>query len=371
MPTLKTQYMGSNFVGPLAPNQVRGNAGALPQGPSSPGYVQGTANTVRTGTQAPVGIKAPAGIGGGGGSVLGTSTFGNAPMQEVPSSPGIDFDGLIAPALQALDESVAPLQQSYDTTVQGIEQTRGRRAAETQTNITGQENTLNQARTREQQEGESAANEARRQFSEIQQGLQSRYGGTTGTGAFASELAGRQTMKNIGNIRTQLSNAMVQIDDKLGQVKEIGRIALADIEDNALQEKSQAKNQLESALADIRRQKGELQSRKAEMAMQAMQQYQGLVADINARNTAFKQDLYVKQQAAEQRLQGALSKASQTAQGYSMQDWKSMGQQISPLIQQGLNTTISGNIAGGGKISIGTFKPQPAKEEDEDNFFKD
>lgn len=308
----------------------------------------------------------PSGVSGGGGAPAPAAAPAQAPYQDVPSSPGIDFDGLIAPALQALDESIGPLQSSYDTTVQGAEATRLRRTDETNQQVAAQSATLEQNRTKEQQGSESAANEARRQYNEIQQGIQAKYGGTTGTGGFATELAGSQTLRNIGDIRTTLSNAMSQIDDKLGQVKEVGRIALSDIEDRAMQEKSQAKDQLDSALADIRRAKGELQSRKAEMAMQAMQQYQALVSDIGARNTAFKQQLYLQQQDAETKLKQAMSKASSTAQSYTPQDFLSLAQQFSPLVKQGLNPTVSGNLQGGGKVSIGAFTPQ---KDDEENLF--
>lgn len=288
-------------------------------------------------------------------------------MEQAPSEPGIDFEALIRPAMDALDQAVGPLQQQYETTVSGIDQRSGTLKSQTQQNISDQEQTLERGRTSQQQGADSAADEARRQFSEIGQGIQARYGGTTGTGAFATELAGRQSMKNIGNIRTALSGAMREIDDKLGQVKEIGRIAQADIEDRALQEKSQAKADLDSALSDIRRQKGELQSRKAELAMQAMQLYQQTVSQVNARNAQFKQSLYVQQQAAEQQLKLALNRASQVAKEYTPQDFASMAQQLSPLVAQGLNPTISGKLKGGGQISVGAFKPEA--EEDEEALF--
>lgn len=292
-------------------------------------------------------------------------------MEQAPSEPSINFDALIQPALDALDSSIAPLQQGYETTVSGLDQQAATRRSETQQNIGQQEQVLERGRTSQQQSAESAANEARRQFSEIGQGIQARYGGTTGTGAFATELAGRQSMKNIGNIRTALSGAMREIDDKLGQVKEVGRIALADIEDRLTQEKAQAKSELDNQLADIRRQKGELQSRKAELAMQAMQIYQQTVSQVNARNAAFKQQLYVQQQQAENQLKLALQRAGQVAQSYTVQDFTTMAQQLSPLVAQGLDPRISGKLKGGGQISIGAFKPEEEELSEEEQIARD
>jgi len=269
------------------------------------------------------------------GQVLGSTTGGgyavpsggapqqqsSAPMESVPEQPSIDFDALIRPALEALDAYVTPLQSGF---AQFQTQTEGERSRDVQrlgVEQKQQESDIETARTRQQRIGESAADEARRQFSEIQQGIQGLYGGTTGTGAFASELAGRDTMKNISNIRQGISEAMGELDNKLFQVREVGKITLQDIEDKARDRIAQAKNQLELNLADIRRQKGELQARKAELAMNAMQTYQQTVNEVNARNTAFKQQVYLQQQQAEQALQAAMNKGRQAVQSYEFKTY--------------------------------------------------
>ena len=172
------------------------------------------------------------------------------------------------------------------------------------------------------QRGESAADEARRQYSEISQGLQSRYGSTTGTGKFSNEILGGQTLRNIANVRQQVSSALVQIDDKIQQVQEIGRIAIQDIEDKTRSQVQQARDNLELQLADIRRQKGELQSRKAELASNAMQIYQNTVNQVNAQNSQFLQGLYMQQQSATQQLEMAKQKASSITS--SNPDWKNV-----------------------------------------------
>jgi len=165
---------------------------------------------------------------------------------------------------------------------------------------TGEETRAGQEKVKKEQTGESAVAEARRQYGEIQQGIQGLYGGSTGTGAFATELAGRETLRNIGGVRQQVSNAITEIDDRLGQVREVVSMQIQDIESQAGVMKQRIKAGLDQSLAQIRSTRGELESRKAELAMQAMQNYQGLVAEINARNAQFKQQVAMQAQQVEQ-----------------------------------------------------------------------
>ena len=234
---------------------------------------------------------------------------GGDAMQSVPEAPQIDFDALIAPALQALDEAVAPAESAYQANVSQIGANRARNVGETQTYQTAAEKETGVQRERQTGLANSAIDEARRGFAELSQGLQARYGGTTGTGRFATEQAGTRTLKNIADIRNNLSNAVSTIDNKLSEVKELTRIKLTDIDDQATAQKQQAKSELDKALQQIRLQKGELQSRKTELAYQAMERYQALVADVNARNTAFKQQLALQQSEAENQLAMAREKA--------------------------------------------------------------
>lgn len=284
-------------------------------------------------------------------------------FEQAPDQGGFDFDAMIAPALQGLDEAAGAAEGMYNTDIAGIDSARDRQIRDTRTNIASQEGTLEKNRTREQTESQSAMDQARRQFSEVQQGLQARYGATTGTGAFAGELAGRESMQQIGGIRSALSTAMRDIDDKLVQVKEIGRIAEIDINDKTEQMKRQAKSELDATLADIRRQRGELQSRKQEMAFQAMQLYQSTVNQVNARNAALKQQIYFQQQQAEQQLKQSLQRGTQISNSFTPQSYIDMVTNLSTALPKGTRTTFTGSLEGGGKLSTGI-----GYEEEDDEF---
>lgn len=255
--------------------------------------------------------------------------------EQAPAAPTIDYDALIAPALQALEESIAGFTTANQDIISGIQSGAETQKASAQQSFGEQQQTLERAKTTQQQQAEaaigeqeklraSAADEARRQAAELQQGIQARYGGTMGTSRFISEILGSQATRNISGINTtaakqisdfrqNLATAIQTIDDKMQQVQEIGRIAEQDIDANTQQQVAQARQQLEENLASIRSQQSNIQMNKVQMAQQAMQAYQQTVADVNARNTAFKQQLYMQQQQAQQQLELARQKAQTAA----------------------------------------------------------
>lgn len=350
-----TNQGGSNLVGRAQP-QPKPKATFSPRptvqysspiGPTRPANILGTGGTGGSGS---------GGVGSGSGDV----GSGGAPYEDQPDQPSIDFDALIAPALEGLEAAIGPLTQQFNDTKTSEESARIRNIDRTNTDITAQQGILNNAETKQNANAESAADAARRQFSEIQQGIQGMYGGSTGTGAFAAEIAGSQSLRNLGEIKQGLSQAVLEIDNKRQQIKDIGRIAIQDIEDQTRDRVKQAKTQLDLSLADIRRQKGELQSRKAELAMNAMQFYQQSVNAVNQRNAAFKQQLYVSQQAADQQLQQSIAKAKTAAQSVTDFDFGALSKTMSPL---GLKPTeYSYKIPGG----LGTAKFGIPEDEEDD-----
>ncbi len=281
-----------------------------------------------------------------------SANINNAPQIPQPQQPSIDFDALIAPALAGLDAAIQPLQDSSAADISGIN--TNAQAARDQTNqsIGQQTSTIGQAQNQQKQYEQSASDAARRQYSEIQQGLQSRYGGTTGTGAFAAEQAGTQTLRSMADIKTNAAQAQAALSDKLQQVQEVGRTALAHIESDTQDQVQKAKSNLELQLADIRNQKGQLMAHKAELAANAVQMYQQTVNQVNTANAQFKQQMYAQQQAAQQQLQAALQKASSVASAATPEDLMSYVQSLQPIVNAGYSPTITQKSPGGGSISL-------------------
>ncbi len=219
-----------------------------------------------------------------------------------PQAPQIDFDAMIAPAISGLESAIGPLQQGTASDIQSLESQRQATTSRIGLETTGQEAQIGKLKEQQSALGESAADRARRAYAEIQQGLQARYGRSTGTGAFAADLSGRETLRNLADIHGQVSQAIAGLDDKFIQVREVGRIQTQEIENQTRDLISKAKNNLELQLAEIRRQKGELQGRKAELASQSIQLYQNTVQQVNSQNATFKQNLFLSMQDAENKI---------------------------------------------------------------------
>jgi len=287
-------------------------------------------------------------------------------QQSQPEAPTIDYDAMIRPVLENLDKSIGDFQSANQAIEGGITGWQGAQTAATKQSFGEQEQTLGRTKTetqaraegavKEQQKlKESASDQARRQTAELMQGIQSRFGGSSGTGVALSEIMGAQGTRNLANIQTtamkqvadirqNLGFAMQEISDKLGQIQEMGRVALQDIDSKAEQQMASAKHQLAQDLSAIRAQKTELQSKKLELVQRSMENYQQAVQQVNANNTAFKQQLFQQQAVAEQELKMAMQKAQNTAKSIPNMQFK----------------TVS--LTGGGQQAY-TFNPSTGKTE--------
>jgi len=154
-----------------------------PIGPSKPGYVQGTADRVPGGSV--LGAQTTAQPTGGGVPAQPTD-IGQPPMETPKPQPEINYDDIYNPAFQALEGQVGAQQSLYGSQVSGAETDASQQQSDL---LAQQEETmgeLGQRRTEEQSRTESIVDKARRQAAEILQGIQARYGGSTGTGKFTS-----------------------------------------------------------------------------------------------------------------------------------------------------------------------------------------
>ena len=269
---------------------------------------------------------------GGGGSP--TPTYSQLPQEQVPSGPAgmDDLDAAINQGMQALSQYEGTLAPTSEVMINEAQSTfeQGKRGAETEGNrrlgeYSGQ-------RTEEQGRTEGTISQARRLGSQMMQGIQSLYGGSTGTGQFASEILGSQVSQNIATNQAALQGTLSKISQAEGGVKDWMTNQIQTLNENLTTEKERARTWLNQALAEVASKKAELASSKAEMRMQALQSYQGLVADINARNTAAKQDAYTRAQEAAAKLEtfgkSAMEKYQAALQGFQPKMWNVGDQQV-------------------------------------------
>lgn len=264
--------------------------------------------------------------GGNGGQVTNKKPIPQVPQPGAPDT-GM-FDSIINPILQSLEGGIGVAQGAYDANLANLnaqaQQQTGKAQANTQENV----NALNQRQTQTENTAANSINEARRQFSELAQGINSRYGQVTGTGAFAEGILGGQTQRNIAGYRQQLAQNVQNIQDTLGHVKLVGQQALQDIENTKQAALKEAKFKLDETIQNIRYKQGELQSKKAEMIQGAIQNYQSALQQAQNLDYQFKTQLYTQQQAAEQKLAYALATQKQAATNLktvSYSPWENIG----------------------------------------------
>lgn len=249
---------------------------------------------------------------GGGGPAPSSTGISYTPPQDLsnlyeptPSQPDFEaqYGNAFNEVLSALDQREAARQSGYGADVSqieaGAEKAKGTitgQLAEAQANLTGQAQ-------RETGRTEAAQNQVRRQYSEVQQGLQSLYGGTTGTGRFATELAGRESMRLIGSYGQAMNETLSDIDRTRTNVINESNQRLLENDQSAQSLKLQAKAQLDQDISELRSQKAMLGVERQRQIVSALQNYQSLVASINQRNLAFRQQLYMDQQQFAQKLQ--------------------------------------------------------------------
>jgi len=153
---------------------------------------------------------------------------------------------------------------------------------------------------------ESAINEARRVGAELQQGIQSRFGGTTGTGAFSSEITGRETQRNIGQQRQQFEQTMRDLTAAGQDLEREVATKIYQVDADTMNQKSQLERDLRTKLASIETDKGMLRADKAKTKLGALTDYKNLIAQIDASNASVKQNLFIDYESK----WGALSKTS-------------------------------------------------------------
>lgn len=120
--------------------------------------------------------------------------------------------------------------------------------------------------------GESAIAEARRVGSELNQGIQARFGGTTGTGAFSSEIVGRDVAGNIQDNRGIVQQRMAELDQAEVSVDRDAQQQIFAVNTRLTEAKNQLRRQLKEDLAQINIRKGELEMQKSQARMNVMMQ---------------------------------------------------------------------------------------------------
>lgn len=203
----------------------------------------------------------------------------------------------------------------------------------------------------------NAIAEARRQQSQLMQGLFSKYGTTTGTAGFAGEIAGAQTMKNIGGQRqvfqqfvsgaqNALKTTLQKIADAEDNLKNDVLQKTTEIDFNVSKLKQQARDTLNQALMSVNAQRGELEINKANKRMEILSQYQNNVNQIKQWAAEWQKQVELNNQELGNQL--ALLKA------------KSVEKYQSGIDSAQMKLKEFGNLAGQAGLSLNSATYNPA-----------
>lgn len=285
----RTSQGGSNIFG-----GSKAYVSPLPSGGSNnSGAVLGAS----TQQQGPIGPPPPpsSGQSSGSGFAAPSPTGESGLLEQAPQAPqDSDFDGLVAGALDALNQAEGALQGNLQANLGDIDTRSSGLKSDIASAKDAQLQGLQAQRTREQGRADSAISEARRLASQLQQGVQSRFGGSTSAGGAVSEILGSQAIQSIGGLRQSLQETLGQIDLAEQNVQAEATRQLDQIEREMLSLKQQAQADFRSQLANIAQQRGELESRKAAAKLDALENYRQQVAAINARNLDFQRSVQAK-----------------------------------------------------------------------------
>jgi len=300
------------------------SAGYQPESrdPSILGGTTGSLNQITQNTPPPAPTGDTSGGGGGGGDTrlemlrkmgyLNPSQLEEMRLLEgAPQEPQIDYDAMFAPAFEALNQQDIASQSAFETGVSEAEGSSATQKAGLQSEQASRLARFGEQRGEAQQQTEGAVSAARRQAAELMQGIQARYGGTTGTGRFVSEQLGSQATRNIAGFQQSLQNTMA----KIGQAENELRTKVTDLTAQADQwlqtQKLNLRSELDRAIAAVGAERGRLETEKGRERIETLQQYQQTLADVNARNTQFMQQLYQGATAAANELDQLRAKAQE------------------------------------------------------------
>jgi hypothetical protein len=216
-----------------------------------------------------------------------------------------------APAIGALDQFQQSITSQLPQQIALQEQQAGGLISSAREEEQRRLGILEQQRGRETARGESALAEARRVGDELLQGLQARFGGTTGTGGFVSEITGREVARNISENRANLENTLSEISSSEETLRRDVTGQIRNIELNLEQAKLQLRQSLANQLREINVQKGEIEARKAEKRLDLMREFRNTQQQIDSRNRQLKQELFVNFESRQQELADMKNRAVQ------------------------------------------------------------
>lgn len=303
---------------------------------NKPTTYQGGSNLIGAQPQAPVSVI-PAG-GGGGGIPTQVQPSGTMPVSQFPQTPqqqtqpsggsmgndyvaqwqalgrsgtppvgwhgesggggggGVDYNDLIQEIYSNVDEMIGSTQAAYGAQQKSLETGKTSQLSELETE--NQERMAEYAgqRTEAQQTAKEEQATARRTLAEMLMGIQSRYGGTTGTGQAYSEILGRGYFNYLGKVSGALNKTLTNVSNAVSTWKNRVLSEQNKLEASYQDNLAQLQTNLNSDLI-------KLKSYRTETKIQVLQQYQQQAAQLESQRNQYLQNLALKNLEGRQKME--------------------------------------------------------------------
>lgn len=240
---------------------------------------------------------------------------------------------------QAYEGAISPLRQAKQRIqdfrpgfLGDIRNQFGQQVNRQQTNLQSQMGNLEEQRGESQDIARNALGDARRVYNELLQANQSRFGGGS-AGQFGSEILGRTTANQMGQVRQGLSRQMQSIGNEESRIKEETANNIASIEQQRDQTLRNAEFELQNKLGQIDEQIGLREADKANARLQALQDFRSQAQAIEQQARQLQQQqIFNAQQILAQLAGEGLVSAEDLTQGFG---FGSPGLQIQAGAQAG------------------------------------
>lgn len=268
------------------------------------------------------GIQAPQGDSGGGQSLEGS-----------PGQPQLDFGAIneALSTLQGLEDETRSLLGGGEKLAEKFQSSAEAQAQQ------GREKGISAVGAQERKTeatGQEAETQQRRGFQEISQQFLGRFG-RSGFGQGVTGALGESTLQNIGKIRSAVQETVQQLFTQKQEIETQFNTAVEQAQFQAEQLKGQAKSALQSALSEIGSRRVALQSQKADLVNNALENYRQQVVSVNARNAQFQQSIDLAKFKTDEAIREAQSRASNVMNNLASFSLSPGETKILPLSQLG------------------------------------
>lgn len=243
--------------------------------------------------------------GGGGEQPVGQPSFEN-----VPQEPQFDF-GAINEALSSLGNLESETRSLLGGGEKQAETFRGAAEARATGEKARGKAAISEQERKTQVAGREAETQQRRGFSEIAQQFLGRFGrGAFGQGVTGA--LGESVLQNVGRIRSGVQETMQQLFAQKENIETQFNTALEQASFQSENLKQSARGQLQQALGEIGARRVALQSQKADLINQSLENYRQQIVNINARNAQFQQQIDLARTRTDEAIREAQSRAAST-----------------------------------------------------------